>query len=205
MRRSIVNFCLLIGLGACSQAPAPPETALGPSSPGSDGAAVASMPNVFGIGDVDSAMQIQIRLGERSQSPTVHVQERMTQLKKLVNVAIAVMPPVADELWLSMTILSQINFPGNAVVVSAKIFVDDKQTGAFSYAIGADAHAKPKMHEFNVLEGLEAPPKSMLVRATADLALYRNMDPADIDLDTPPAVGPEDKATILSNPVRIEF
>ena len=204
MYRSVFVLSMMILLGACSQAPvAPAKTpeAAGPEM-GTDFTPTA---NAFGIGDVDSAMQIAIRLGQRSLSPTVRADERETQLKKLSNVAINVFPPMPNELWLSMSVTSQIDFPGKAVLVSVKIFVDEKQTGTFSYAIGADAAKNPKVHEFNVLEGTDPPTATMLVRATADLTLYPNISPADIDVNNPPAAGPEDRGAILSNPVRIEF
>ncbi len=203
MHRLATVLSLFVLLGACSKGPAAPAAT--PSAAESEAPKPAVAAASIGIGDVDSSMQILLRVSERSRSATILEQERMTMTNKLTNVAVSVLPPFPGELWLSATIKSLIGFPGHAVLVSVNIFVDEKQVDTFSYVVGEDAHTNPKAHEFDALQGLASPPKSMLVRATADVTLYANTAPADLDVNNPPPAGLEAKATILSNPVRIEF
>jgi hypothetical protein len=196
-----------------SAAPSPaPKTAAPPAGARADTAAA----HVTDIGDVEADVRIEATVADESLGAQVTAIEDRTVRSTLTMTTATVPPPPPAQLWLRFRVApgKNVNYARRPVVVRGRILRDNVPLDTFSTVLGAYLHAqqtvavgtvRPLDFKVDVLQGLAAPPPTMLVHAQAELMLLpEGTDEATLD---PAAVTAEagNQTTVLSNPVRINF
>ncbi len=162
------------------------------------------------LGDVDSGVLIIGSLAPASVSSTV-VEDRVETLRDTVAmVTITVHPPYPEQLFIRFEFDASRNFEERPVVARARAYRDDTTALGEEYAclLGREATTpagqSPKCaFVVDALEGLEAPPATLLLHAQADAWLMEVGTVEDL-LDPRSATSPE-RVSLQSNPVRINF
>ncbi len=192
---------VLVSMTACS--PPPPSS----SDPGT-GTPPPPPPvaeTVIGLGDVETSMTFKAVLDPASNADNVRSHELMSMRKDLAMVEVTVSRPFSEHLWLHLSIAKNtVGFRGNPVVVRGGVFIDEVKVKAFGYGFTNPPEPGHWEERLDVLAGLEDIPKTMLVHAEAELILLNKGDPIPEDVQAVES-GPDNTATIYSNPVRIDF
>lgn len=173
---------------------------------------VEETPHQTDIGDVESGTTITGAVAEESRGPSVEAEEVKTLRGDITMSTATVRPPYPPELWVRFQIKSRsgANLKKRLVVIRGKMVRDEQAIGTLQTMLGGSDESgggtdRPTEFKVDVLSGLAAPPNSILVYAEADLLLLpEDTDPASVDPATV-NVAPGDRATIRSNPVRINF
>jgi hypothetical protein len=195
---------LMLGCGqsgtATKPAAAPSDVAV-PQSGGLD------------IGDAEHHLAVEARLAAEAKSPTITSEDLVDDTKNLTMVTLTVGHPVPDSLPISFSLRSTEDFGTSPVVVLGTALRDDQPMGEFHTVAGLGARSlparaagqAPAVWTFDVLDGLESVPETMLVNARITLKLApQGTSEADIDPLTF-QVGPDSETIEFSNPVRINF
>ncbi len=165
------------------------------------------------IGDVDSGVFIRGVLAPESQSETTTVEYIETMRGTLSLTTITVKEPFPAQLFVRFELKSKRNFETQPVVVRARAYRGDNEAVGEVYAcvLGSTAMQPqgpdntPFTHAYtvNVLEGLDAPPETMLVHGRADAWL---MPKGTVEsLIDPRSAESPDQVPLMGNPVRINF
>jgi hypothetical protein len=192
--------------------PAAPKTAAPPASVLADPAAA----HVTDIGDVEADLRIEATVADESLGAQVTAAEDRTVRNTLTMTTATVPPPPPAQLWLRFRVApgKNVNYARHPVVVRGRILRDNVPLDTFSTVLGAYLHAqqtvavgtvRPLDFKVDVLQGLAAPPPTMLVHGQAELILLpEGTDEATLDPATVTAEA-GNQTTVLSNPVRINF
>lgn len=156
------------------------------------------------IGDVVAHLELAVALDVRSNLPSLKNTESLTKKDILAMVIIDVSPPIPEELWMGVRVISGKNFPGTLVLVKGSIFVEGKEVGSFAHVMGAEAREQTMLTTFDLMEVLDEVPETLLIHATAKVSVFEGDDESAIDPAT--AVAPAGKTSVIeSNPARINF
>ena len=165
-------------------------------------------------GDVDSGIMILGTLAPESVSATTQAEYIETARETLSMTIITARPPFPEKLLIQFEMTSSRDFVERPVVARARAYRDnDTPLGEeHAYVMGRNARRPepdesgmviPRAFVVDALEGLEAPPDTMLVYARADAWLMETGTDENA-LDPRTATSPE-RVTLISNPVRINF
>lgn len=210
MFRNLEKFALFLLLAAllplsvgCSPKASAPEDDSASSEPAPPEASITTAV-VFGIGDVETSLEMVLILDETTDLTNVRFEEFRTKKKDLAKVDVFVQKPYPEELNLLLQIKSFDNFPGHAVQLRPHVYLDGKDIALEGFIYGSQAVLNRHEFKVNVFEHLEGDPSSILVHAELEIALFVDTDEFEVTLDTPPT---EKVQTVLklSNPVRIDF
>lgn len=200
---TILLTALLPPIVGCSPKPSAPEGDASVSTPVTpDPSSTNSV--VFGIGDVETSLDMTLSLDEETDLTNVHLDEKRTKKKDLAKVDILVRQPYPEELILVLKIKSFDNFPGHAVQITPHVYFDDKDVELEGFIYGNRAVLDRHEFKINVFEHLEGSPSSTLAYAELQISLFLNTDEAEVTLETPPTEQTQ-SVKKLSNPVRIDF
>ena len=208
--RNFEKFTLFVLLAAllppsvsCSPKASAPEGDSGVGAPETTDASIATSV-AFGIGDVETSLDMTLALDEETDLTYVQFEEARTKKKELAKVDVLVRKPYPEELNLVLRIKSFDNFVGHAVQVRPHIYFDGKDVALEGFIYGNTALLERHEFKVNVFEHLEGNPSSTLVHAELKISLYLNTDEDQITLETPPTERTQ-SVTKLSNLVRIDF
>jgi len=204
MMTAVSAALLILGCGqsgtAVKPAAAPGEVAA-PQSGGLD------------IGDAEHHLAIEARLAPEAKSPTITSEDLVDDTKNLTMVTLTVGHPIPESLPISFSLRSTEDFGASPVAVLGTVLRDDQPIGEFNVVAGLGARSlparaagqAPAVWTFDVLEGLDTVPATMLVNARITLKLAPQGTPeADIDPLSFQA-GPDSETIEFTNPVRINF
>jgi len=163
------------------------------------------------IGDVEAKVFINGTVVERSQGPNVKVEQMEARNERITFTTVDVSPPYPSEFWVNFQIRSEESYGKQPVVLRGRMLRDESLLGEFHTVLGRDATrgytASPPLHSYScdILAGLDAVPESVLVLVEADVLL---MSPGTPEASVDPVtaeVEAEFRATIRSNPLRVNF
>lgn len=208
--RNLEKFTLFLLLAAllppivgCS-----PKTSAPEDDSGSSGPAISepssSTAVVFGIGDVETSLDMVLVLDETTDMTNVRFEEFKTKKKELAKIDVTVRKPYPEELNLILRIKSFDNFTGHAVQLRPHVRLDGKDIALEGFIYGSRAILDRHEFKVNIFDHIEGDPSSILVHVELDITLFLDTDESEVTLETPPT---ENVQTVLklSNPVRIDF
>ncbi|MBI2433824.1 MAG: hypothetical protein HYV26_13235 [Candidatus Hydrogenedentes bacterium] len=219
--RKVVLFgaAVLVLCGCQPKERAEPQETKAVTAPGTAGKPGGAGPSTAistlkDVGDVEQEISISGKLAEQSVSAQIQ-EETLTNIREAVTMdTITVQPPFPKELWVEFKIRGAAGYGPQPVVLRGTVLRENEPIGEFKTIIGKYARAArlpegvtpPQLvFQFNVLEGIETPPETMLVFAEAD-ALLMPLDTPEESIDPATATADEAQRTqIRSNPVRINF
>lgn len=200
---SILLAALLLPMVGCSPEASAPE---GDSGVGSleisDRSSVA--PVVFGIGDVETSLDMTLTIDKETDLTNVEFEEVLTRKYEIAKVDVLVRKPYPEELILVLKIKSFDNFVGHAVQIRPHVYFDGKDVALDGFIYGSRAVLNRREFKMNLFEHLEDSPSSTLVHAELEISLFLNTDESEVTLETPPTEHTQ-TVTKLSNLVRIDF
>ena len=200
---TVLLAALLLPIVGCSPKASAPEGDSGVSTLETFDASSPSAV-VFGIGDVETSLDMVLIVDETTDMTHVQFEEFKTVKKDLAKVDVVVRKPYPEELNLVLQIKSLGNFVGHAVQIRPHVYFDAKDVALEGFIYGNTAVLDPHEFKINVFEHLEGDPSSTLVHAELEINLFLNTDESEITLETPPTEHTQ-SVTKLSNPVRIDF
>ena len=190
-------------VAACSKEP--PRTAAIRETADS-GAVRVSGSAPFGIGDVETGIEIKGQLDLRSKSRNIEYKETLTVKKDLAMVNITVNQPFPEELWLHFNIRKGgTDFEDNVVIVRGAVYLDETPIQRIEYAI-PPARIQPFVHEIriDVMSHLSSIPDTLLARLSIEAILLMGVHEIPEDISAV-KTAPDSTVTVRSNPVRIDF
>lgn len=204
--------CLLIQGGCGLYDPTPPDSEEEPQSTSSS-AEEEQLP--LTIGDVESQVYMTADIAEDAQGSNVEIDTLRSRNERVQLKTVTITPPFPDSLICSFHLASEQNFPDNPVAILGRVLRDDEEIGEFEAVLGAKAVRRRMLdddkdlpsleYHFDVLEGLEEVPETMLVLAEMDAKLTptgteeEGLDPATV------TVREANHGILRSNPLRINF
>ena len=206
----LLSVVAMIVLTACSSETRRPKTEDKTGSTSGTSTANAEPVAPIDPGDIETQVFLEAIIDEAAVPPTVKV-EKLESAKKHVSLeTVTVIAPFPTELPMIFRVVSDKAFPEIPFVVHAKIFRDKEQIKTFNTVVLPDpptTQAAPKPFEFrtNILEGISAPPNTMLVTVQAEVILLKKGTP--LNTINPETIQSTDGQTgsLLGNPVRINF
>ena len=205
----LLTVVTMVFLTACSSETRRPKT----STETTPGSTTAKTEPILPIdpGDIETQVFLEATVDEKAIPENVKVEEKLVSSKQHISMeTVKVSAPFPKELPMTFSVVSDKAFPEVPVVLHAKIFRDKEQVNAFSTLLLPDpptSQAPPKPFEFrlNILEGVSAPPDTMLITVQAEVILLKKGTPRESI--NPETVKSTDGATgtMLGNPVRINF
>ena len=196
---------LTVCFAACS--PAPEETPARKPVPGAvRNVAGANVPQVLTIGDVNFHFFATVLLNPSTLPDTVAYHEtHFDHFDSRVSSATAtVSKPYPEVLDAVVTVASAADFPGDAILITTRIYVDDRVVDTYDLVFGENTRAETRVKNADIMEWLNEVPDSILVRIELDGTIYKETSSSDIDPATAPRP-PDDSTTIYSNTLRINF
>jgi hypothetical protein len=166
-------------------------------------------PAKMDIGDVESQVTLQGTLAKESLGASVAAQEEKSKKNTMTMCTVTVQPPAPPQLFIAFSLklpLALQKEPG-VVVVRGQIMRDNQPIQPFSTIFGGNAAPVNPIMEIkaDALKDIQMPVQTMLLYAQANLILLpEGTDTATIDPAQVPNA-PNHTATIMSNPVRINF
>lgn len=158
------------------------------------------------IGDVEAMVHFNAMLAPESQSDTIRVTELSDQVERVKLVTLDVAPPYPEHLWLQVSFHARRAFDLTPVVLRTKVYADEREIGSFMLVAGAQAEAMEHQEKFDVLQGLESKPDTMLVRVkTEGLLMPPGTDEATLDPKTATTTPDRVTRAIPGTLVRINF
>lgn len=202
VRALMAVFAAAAVVAGCEGPGPPPPPPAGPDAP--TAFAPGSQTPPFGVGDVEFEMRVVADVADQSVGDNVRVSRSEAAFDQITRIQADVFPPHPEEFWVKVTVQTNYDFPDHAVLVDTTVFVDEEEIHSFAY-VGGDTLSSPEEYAFNLFEHVESVPETVLVHAKTELTLYKGADEETISVDSPPEAGPESKATVLSNSLRINF
>jgi hypothetical protein len=200
MKRAVlVVFATLIVLGCEPRVLVPP-----PDRAADPGAATAVLP--INIGDVEAQVHLYCDVPAALEAqPNVSVTRLQTRKYDPGMITVDLYPPYPNSLMISCSMNNKLTNRNAIVAMRGSISVDDTPIRTFEMFVDRDTETELLLAEADVLGGLESPPETMLVIATAKVVLLpEGTDTSQINLETVEGSF-ETQSTLLSNPVRINF
>ena len=205
----LLTVVAMVLLTACSSETRRPK----PTTGATPGSTTATAEPILPIdpGDIETQVFLEAAVNEEAIPENVKVEEKLISAKQHLSMeTVKVSAPFPKELPMVFRIVSDKAFPEVPFVLHAKIFRDKEQVKTFSTLVLPDpptSQAPPKPIEFhaNILEGVSAPPDTMLITVQAEAILLKKGTPRESI--NPETVKSTDGATgtLLGNPVRINF
>jgi len=185
-----------------------------PSGQPAADSAPAELPTIeaLDIGDAEFHISVEVVPEEAELGDNIKIERLEDDQGKLMLVNVTVNPPVPETLPIRFTLRSTEAFGGSPVAVEGVALRDDVEIGAFDAVVGAQgtwlprrSGQDPAIWVYDVLEGLDEIPESMLVNARLALKLTDpGTDEAAIDPKTV-EVAEGNRPIEFTNPVRINF
>lgn len=194
---------LLPSIVGCSPKVSAPEDDSGSSGPAPSEPS-SSTAVMFGIGDVETSLDMVLILDETTDLTNVRFEEFRTKKKDLAKVDVFVGKPYPEELNLILKIKSFDNFTGHAVQLRPTLHLDGKDIALEGFVYGSTAVLDRREFKVNIFDHLEGDPSSVLAHVELEIDLFLNTDESEVTLDTPPTENVQ-SVLKLSNPVRIDF
>lgn len=196
----------LIALSACSgPKPEPPMAAESAAKPAPEAPAKPAEPGL-NVGDVEAGVVVSATVPPEEVSAQVSVDNMETARKRLSMATVTVKPPYPAKLTVRVTLSPQVSFEKEPVVVRGKLRRDEQPIEPeFSTIVtkGGPVGDSSIKYDFDVMQGLAAPPDTMLVYARFDAYLMpKGTPPTGLD---PKTVQSDRHTELISNPVRINF
>lgn len=198
---AVLAFALAAGCFPPEPA-APPETGGLESGPGD----ALPPPPDLDVGTVEATLFIEAKAAPEADEAGLR-QETLPGMRSSVSLAtVEVDPPHPARLPIAFQLRGTQAYP-RVVLLRGFIYRDEEPIAPYEMLLGGGipiyAYSEPVL--LDVLEGLDAPPESMLIVAKADvLLLPPDTDPAEVDF-AGAEVHADDEGFIMSNPVRIHF
>jgi hypothetical protein len=158
------------------------------------------------IGDVEAGGVISATGPPEAITDQVSVENMETARKRMSMATVTVKPPYPQKLIIRVTLAPQVSYEKQPVVVRGKLRRDEQPIEPeFSTMVakGGPIGDTTIKYDFDAMQGLAAPPDTMLVYARFDAYLMpKGTPPTGLD----PKTAQSDQHTeLLSNPVRINF
>ena len=203
---SLLLTAALVVLPGCSgpkpEAPKADESAAKPAQPPLAAPVVPGL----NVGDVEAGVVVSATVPPEGISAQVTVDNMETKRERLAMATVTVKPPYPAKLSIQVTLTPKVSFEQQPVVVRGRMRRDEQPIEPeFSTLVtkGGPTGETAIKCEFDAMQGLAAPPDTMLVYARFDAYL--------LPVDSPvtgvdPKTATSDQHTeLLSNPVRINF
>lgn len=204
----VLLLLLVVGMGC-----GPSTSSTGPTGNGQnqkpseqhDELAAPPQESDINLVDVESSLKIEGKLSEASQSDNI-MEDLMKNPKGFISMNILeVSPPIPTELNLDFSIKQFGTFRKNPIVIRVKVFVEEKEIASFETIIGGELGRSKEEWTYNVFEGFDELPDSILVRSEAKAILLPEGTPyLTVDMKNVVAVT-ENTALIYGNPIRINL
>ena len=191
---------------ADSQEPHAAEMAAHPAAAPESPAPKGPIP--INVGDVESGIQVKATIAPENKAANVAVDEMTTARSQMVMCTVTVSPPYPEHLPVTFTVTASRDFLERVVVLQGNGLRDDAPLEP-RYSAVVSARTAPEGEKYtrtftvDVMQGLSAAPKTMLVNAKLDALLMPAL--ADLEKLDPATAQSTDKTVIFSNPVRINF
>ena len=141
---------------------------------------------------------------EEMVQPNIRFQEFESARDRITRVTAEIFPPHPEELWVKVSVSCRKAFPDHAILMKTRIFVDREEVDSFSFVTGDNAK-EPVSRSLEVLQFFDQRPESFVVHAETEVVLYKNTDETNITPETAPEPAAGNTATVLGNPLRVEF
>ena len=161
----------------------------------------------YSIGDITYGFYSTLSLNRRDLSENIAYEEEvMLNFDSRVTLAKArVFQPYPEQIWMHMRVGTVLMFPGDAVLVTARLIIDEKEVDTFEYVFGeAPPIQDMRSEKMDLRSYLEGTPESTLVRVELIATLFKHTEAASIDPKTVERPA-KDTVTVYSNPMRVEF
>jgi len=190
----------------CSGAkPEPPKAPEGAAKPAEAPLAKPVEPGLD-IGDVEAGVVVSATVPAEAITDQVSVDNMETARKRLSMATVTVKPPYPQKLIVRVTLAPQVSYEKQPVVVRGKLRRDEQPIEPeFSTIVskGGPIGDNTIKFDFDVMQGLSAPPDTMLVYARFDAWLMpKGTPPTGLD---PNSANSDQHTVLTSNPVRINF
>lgn len=203
MTRSLVWVMLLFPILGCRpDAKAPEETSQSEVTVTDDTSGVA-LPE-FGIGDVETSIEMTLSLNPDMDLTNVQYHEAQTKQYRVAKVEATVSKPYPEKMLLTLKYRIGANFTGHAVQVFPHIFLDDKDIPLEGFILGGNAVRKKPEFTIDVFEYMDTIPSKIVAHPRSEIVLFLDTDESEITVETPPTELSQ-SITKLGNPVRIDF
>lgn len=203
-------FFLALSVAACSQKSevSAPDTEISPESESNAAPQVQRGSKIpYSIGDITYGFYATLTMDRRTLPDSVAYEEENSQnFDYRVTLAKArVVQPYPERIPIRLLVGSVREFPGDAVVVTARLIVDKKEVDSYEYVFGEKLAIQDlRFENIDLRSHLEGTPESVLVRVELIATLFKHTKVASLDPKTVerPAV---DTVTVYSNPMRVDF
>lgn len=208
--RFVTIVFLTVAFAACSQnseAPAQ-DSELAPASE-SDAAPQVQQgtKKPYSIGDITYGFYATLTLDRKELPKSIAYEEEvMLNFDYRVTLAKAkVHQPYPEQIPMIMRVGTVAGFPGDAVLVTARLIIDEKEVDTFEYLFGEKFPVRDmRTEKMDLRSYLEGTPESALVRVELIATLFKHTEAISIDPETVERPV-DDTVTVYSNPLRIEF
>lgn len=159
----------------------------------------------FGIGDVDSALRVEMQLAPSALSGTITQQVQETKLEWVAKTDAQVAFPYPNKLEVGVGVRSVIDYPEHSSRITTNVYVENEIVHTFQFITGKMAIRQQNLEIFDVMPHLDlSETDSVLLHARAEIEFFPNTPEEELTLETP-ARSDTTRATKLSNPMRITF
>lgn len=203
LTRFYVCAMVLLPILGCSPDAGPPEETSESEVTATENT-LGVAPLRFGIGDVETSIEMILTLDSDMDLTNVQIQQALTKNKKLAKVEVRVLKPYPEKMLLTLGFRITNNFAGHAVQVIPHIFLDDKDLPLEGFILGGNTASERPEFTIDIFEHLDTIPSTILVHPELEIKLFLDTDKSEITLETPPTELTQ-SITKLGNPVRIDF
>ena len=161
----------------------------------------------YNIGDITYGFYATLTMDRRSLPDSIAYEEEfMKNFDYRVTLANArVARPYPEQIPMKILVGTVLIFPGDAVMVTARLIVDKKEVDSFEYIFGEKMPVRDiRFEEVDLRSYLEGTPESVLVRVELIATLFKHTEAASIDPETVERPA-DDTVTVYSNPMRVNF
>lgn len=195
---------LVVVLGCSPKVSVPEDEPSGDGLPKSTDVTTESVVE-FGIGDVETGIQLVVTINESLVSDQVEYEELETKKYEIAIVRAKVSKPYPDTLPIVVKFRRWIVFSEHAVQVKPHLFIDDEEVLEMDGLMyGGEERSSHRELTLNLFDYMEEVPETILVRVEADFNLFLGAGDEGVTLDTPLASDTQSVIKV-SNPLRIDF
>ena len=161
----------------------------------------------YSIGDITYGFYATLTMDRRTLPNNIaYEEEKSKYFDYRVTLAKArVVRPYPEQIPMVMLVGTILDFPGDAVMVTARLIVDKKEVDSFEYIFGEKPPIRDiRFEKVDLRSYLDGTPESVLVRVELIATLFKYTEAASIDPKTVerPAA---DTVTVIGNPMRVNF
>ena len=161
----------------------------------------------YSIGDITYGFYATVSMDRNTLPGSIaYDEEVMLNFDYRVTLANArVNRPYPEQIPMKLLVGTVLDFPGDAVMVTARLIIDEKEVDSFEYVFGEIRPIRDlRLEKLDLRSYLEGTPESVLVRVELIATLFKHTEAASIDPETVERPA-EDTVTVYSNPMRVEF